>query len=158
VQGNWIIKKTKKIGEKENDLMPMKLMGIQPAPPSPIIMQKSASSPGPTPSASSNRRFSFFGVKSSADNSETSSLSSVHSKGLGSLTQEALEHAEAENSLAALDAHERVLSAEISRGSAGGFTEIAPRAQGRRSRRSAGGSGSGSTVWSAGMSGNGEDD
>jgi len=69
-----------------------------------------------------------------------------------SLTQEALEHAEAENSLAALDAHERTLSAEIAKGLSSGFTEIAPRRPGgRRGRRSAAGSGSnGSTVWSAG--------
>jgi hypothetical protein len=74
--------------------------------------------------------------------------------GPSDLTQEALEHAEAENSLAVLDAHERDLGAEIAKGSNGGFTEIAPRV-GRRSRRSPGGSGS--TVWSAGMSGTGDE-
>jgi len=58
------------------------------------------------------------------------------------------------NSLAALDAHEQSLSEEIAKGRPGGFTEP-PRGLGeewrsRRSRRSGGGSGS--TVWSAGMS------
>lgn len=73
------------------------------------------------------------------------------------LTQEALERSEAESSLAALDEREKVLSAEISKGSNGGFTELPSRRQrgeewrSRRSRRS-GESGSGSTVWSAGMS------
>ena len=74
--------------------------------------------------------------------------------GPSDLTQEALEHAEAENSLAVLDAHERDLGAEIAKGSNGGFTEIAPRV-GRRSRRSPGGSGS--TIWSAGMSAAGDE-
>ena len=65
------------------------------------------------------------------------------------LTQEVLEQAEAENTLAALDAHERQLSAEIAKGSGSGFTEIVRRNGERRSSRR---SGSGSTVWSAGMS------
>lgn len=159
--------------ERERLNATMKLMGIQPSPQAPAPIQKAFSSPGPAPSspAASNRRFSFWGK--STDNSETSSVKSTPSlsgsgaasiglgiDGTSSLTQEALEHAEAENSLAALDAHERTLSAEIARGSSGGFTEIAPRgASGRRSRRSAGGgSGSGSTVWSAGLSGTGEDE
>ncbi|KAJ2976715.1 hypothetical protein NUW54_g11523 [Trametes sanguinea] len=59
--------------------------------------------------------------------------------------------------LAALDAHERQLSIEIAKGSPGGFTEIVRRSGDRRSSRRSGGSGS--TVWSAGMSkGEGEDD
>lgn len=159
--------------ERERLNATMKLMGIQPSPQAPAPLQKAFSSPGPAPSspAASNRRFSFWGK--STDNSEASSITSTPSlggsgaasiglgiDGTSNLTQEALEHAEAENSLAALDAHERTLSAEIARGSSGGFTEIAPRgAGGRRSRRSAGGgSGSGSTVWSAGLSGTGEDE
>lgn len=76
--------------------------------------------------------------------------------GTAELTHEALERAEAENSLAALDAHERNLSDEIAKGGSGGFTELGPRNgpgdewRSKRSRRSAGGSGS--TIWSAGMS------
>ena len=66
------------------------------------------------------------------------------------LTQEVLEQAEAESSLAALDAHERQLSAEMAKGAGGGFTEIVRRSGDRRSSRRSGGSGS--TVWSAGMS------
>jgi hypothetical protein len=152
--------------ERERLNATMKLMGIEPP-----VTQQSPSFAFPTPTSQiNNRRLSFFGTKSVSD-SETSSIHSKHSldnntnprAGLGiggNLTQEALERAEAENSLAALDAHERTLSAEIARGGNSGFTEIASRRSmgGRRSRRSAGGSGSGSTVWSAGMSGGGDDD
>lgn len=151
--------------ERERLNATMKLMGIQPAP-SPAI-QRSNSSPA-SPPATANRRFSFFGAKT-PDNSDATSVHSAPSlhgsrngsniglgiAGASGLTEEALVQAEAENSLAALDAHERSLSADIARGASGGFTEISPRS--RRSRRSAGGSGSGSTVWSAGMS-KGEDD
>ncbi|KAF8807512.1 hypothetical protein BYT27DRAFT_7223332 [Phlegmacium glaucopus] len=155
--------------ERERLHATMKLMGIQPAPspshppptysyPSPGL-DRSASLPS---NAKSNRRFSLFGSRTPAENSDASSVHSTVSSsgrydirpGPLDLTQEALEHAEAENSLAALDAHERDLGAEIAKGSSGGFTEIAPRV-GRRSRRSAGGSGS--TVWSAGMSGTGDE-
>jgi hypothetical protein len=70
------------------------------------------------------------------------------------LTEDALVRAEAENTLAALDAHERSLSNELSKGSAGTFTEIQPRS-GRRSRRSGDSRSesnrSGSTVFSAGL-------
>ncbi|KAK7064133.1 hypothetical protein R3P38DRAFT_3301727 [Favolaschia claudopus] len=151
--------------ERERMNATMKLMGIQPQP-SPVF-PPSVPSPAPTPAsvpATPSRRFSFFGrAPAAATPPESSDTSSVHSSGSGrvglgiglgapSLTQEALEHAEAENSLAALDAHERTLSAEIAKGSTGGFTEIAPRKA--RARRSQGGSrsgsGNGSTVWSAG--------
>lgn len=151
--------------ERERLHATMKLMGIQPPAQSPM------SSPTPptermpagttTPPVKSNRRFSFFGNKVT-DNNVTDS-SSIHSaassfgqitRAPSGLTEEALEHAEAESSLAALDARERDLSEEIAKGSGSGFTEIVPR-RSRRSRKSAGGS-SGSTVWSAGMSGNDE--
>ncbi|TFK76993.1 hypothetical protein BDN72DRAFT_21959 [Pluteus cervinus] len=152
--------------ERERLAATMKLMGIQPPVPSPLSpqtavpLQRSAStSSATTPLVSVARRFSLFGGR---PNTESEPSSSEHSTpsienarlGLGvstNLTHEALEHAEAENSLAALDAHERTLSADIARGASSGFTEIQPRI-GRRSRRSAGGSGSGSTVWSAGLS------
>ncbi|KAJ7235903.1 hypothetical protein B0H12DRAFT_1256962 [Mycena haematopus] len=151
--------------ERERMNATMKLMGIQPQP-SPVF-PPSIPPPAPAPAsvpATPSRRFSFFSrAPAAAAPPEGSDTSSVHSNssgriglgiGLGApgLTQEALEHAEAENSLAALDAHERTLSAEIAKGSTGGFTEIAPRKA--RARRSQGGSRSGSangsTVWSAG--------
>ena len=152
--------------ERERLHATMKLMGIVPSPlPSPIApsIERTASAPSmATPAtAKPTKRFSFFGSR--ADPVETSSLSSNSSSlqngttaaPLG-LTQEALERAEAESSLAALDARERDLSAEIAKGASGGFTEVTPRSS-RRNRRSAGGSGSGSTVWSAGMSGHGDE-
>ncbi|KAG6832441.1 hypothetical protein H0H92_001487 [Tricholoma furcatifolium] len=167
--------------ERERINAAMKLMGIQPRTPmqtptsftfpaSPALQRapSTTSSTGtPPPTATNNRRFSWFGSKP-AETSDSSSIKSTHSiegsthsgvgLGIPNLTRGALEQAEAESSLAALDAHERNLSAEIARGAGGGFTEISPRIGGRRSRRSAGGS-SGSTIWSAGMmSGNGEDD
>ncbi|KAJ7070923.1 hypothetical protein C8F01DRAFT_403981 [Mycena amicta] len=147
--------------ERERMNATMKLMGIQPQS-SPVILP-SATPPAPVSVPSTpSRRFSFFSRAPPPPSSETSDAASMHSNasgariGLGigppSLTEEALEHAEAQNSLAALDAHERSLSAEIAKGSSGGFTEIARRQPGsRRARRSATGSGSnGSTVWSAG--------
>ncbi|PCH33825.1 hypothetical protein WOLCODRAFT_94269 [Wolfiporia cocos MD-104 SS10] len=105
----------------------------------------------PTPS-----RFSFFRRNSSMTSSDTSSKSGSPQPAAATpnLTQEALEQAEAENTIAALDAHERQLSAEIAKGGGGGFTEIARRADRRSSRKS--GSESASTVWSAGM-GHGDD-
>ena len=148
--------------ERERLHATMKLMGIQPTPspsvPSPVPgLDRSAS----LSNAKANRRYSVFGSKP-AENSDASSVHSTASSsgrydirlGPSDLTQEALEHVEAENSLAVLDAHERDLGAEIAKGSNGGFTEIAPRV-GRRSRRSPGGSGS--TIWSAGMSATGDE-
>ncbi|KAF9478513.1 hypothetical protein BDN70DRAFT_879850 [Pholiota conissans] len=148
--------------ERERIHATMKLMGIQPPmhslsnSPTPPLMEPAPSNP----SAKNNRRFSFFGSRTVVENGVNDS-SSIHSASSShhfdhtniGLTEEALEHAEAENSLAVLDARERDLSAEIAKGSASGFTEIAPRTS-RRNRRSAGSSGS--TVWSAGMSGNDE--
>ncbi|KAJ3788991.1 hypothetical protein GGU10DRAFT_82934 [Lentinula aff. detonsa] len=157
--------------ERERINATMKLMGIE-TPASPAPMQKAFSSPGPAPPPSTGRRFSLFGSRTPASEPSSSPLSTStpslngHTAHIGlgiegtGLTQEALEHVEAENTLAALDAHERTLSSEIAKGSSGGFTEI--RRSNRRGRRSAGGSDSGrsgrSTVWSAGMSATGEDD
>lgn len=164
--------------ERERLQATMKLMGIeQPSVTAPtpttaiphaapsLERSNSTSSASPAPARS---RWSFFGGSAPATNTETSSVHSASSiqnsprPSMGGedrpsgLTQEALEHVEAENSLAALDAHEKVLSAEIARGASSGFTEIARRSsEGRRSRRSrmsGGGSASGgSTVWSAGI-------
>lgn len=152
--------------ERERLHATMKLMGLQPTPPPSLAPAYPSPSPGLDRSASlsnakANRRYSLFGSKTA----ETSDTSSIHSTASSSgrydirpgppdLTQEALEHAEAENSLAVLDAHERDLGAEIAKGSSGGFTEIAPRV-GRRSRRTPGSSGS--TIWSAGMSATGDE-
>ncbi|KAJ7492514.1 hypothetical protein FB451DRAFT_535856 [Mycena latifolia] len=143
--------------ERERMNATMKLMGIQPQP-SPVFPPSIPPAAAPSVPSTPSRRFSFFGRAAAPppppDSSDTSSIHSNIGLGIGppSLTQEALEHAEAQNSLAALDAHERTLSAEIAKGSSSGFTEIAPRKPGsRRARRSAAGSGSnGSTVWSAG--------
>lgn len=153
--------------ERERLNATMKLMGIEPpavttplGSPVPPPMLKSYSAPdGGTPTTPStavaptpSNRFSFFRrTNSQQTNSETSSINSSPqppSSGLN-LTHEALEQAEAEGSLAALDAHERQLSAEIAKGGGGGFTELSRRSGDRRSSRR---SGSGSTVWSAGMS------
>ncbi|KIJ68332.1 hypothetical protein HYDPIDRAFT_24621 [Hydnomerulius pinastri MD-312] len=171
--------------ERERLHATMKLMGIDKPMPSPISpaagspaavpMQKSYSSPATPPvTATPGGRFSIFRSRSTTGHSDTSSVNSAPSMqshapyGLGisgngpaELTQEALEQAEAENTLAALDAHERSLSEEIAKGGAGGFTELSPRLslgdewRSRRSRKSGGGSGS--TVWSAGMSRSGDD-
>ncbi|KAJ7783908.1 hypothetical protein DFH07DRAFT_209774 [Mycena maculata] len=153
--------------ERERMNATMKLMGIQPQP-SPVFPPSAPPAPAtvaPSVPSTPARRFSFFGRAAATPPTDSSDTSSVHSNGGGvglglglgppSLTQEALEHAEAENSLAALDAHERTLSAEIARGSSSGFTEITRRPPGsRRARRSAtgsqGGGSAGSTVWSAG--------
>ena len=154
--------------ERERLHATMKLMGID-KPMSPV-MGKSYSSPaegsrtpitastvtpgtaGPMSPGPTSARFSWF----RRANSDASSTHSSPALGGPHLTQEALEQAEAENSIAALDAHERQLSIEIAKGSPGGFTEIMRRSGDRRSSRR---SGSGSTVWSAGMSkGEGDDD
>ncbi|KAH6917278.1 hypothetical protein BKA70DRAFT_1090524 [Coprinopsis sp. MPI-PUGE-AT-0042] len=149
--------------ERERLNATMKLMGIQPSPsihaPPPFV-EKPADAPPSTPSYQANRRFSFFGMGKTASNDSTdansiNSFRSIDSSqrglGLSDLTHDALAEAEAQNSLAALDARERNLTEEIAKGSNGGFTEISRRRSiGRRSRRSAGGSGSGSTVFSAG--------
>jgi hypothetical protein len=154
----------------------MKLMGIDHptvASPTPtattqstVPMDQGSSTSPPQATGGSRSRWSFFGGAPRA-NSETSSIHSTPSihgsprpsvgdERPSNLTQEALAHAEAENTLAALDAHEQALSAEMARGAGGGFTEIVRRGtgegrRGKRSRASGAGSGSGSTVWSAGI-------
>lgn len=159
--------------ERERLNATMKLMGIQPTshspqpPPLAPSIPVERSQPDTPATATNNRRFSIFGFGNKNTDASSDGVSVRSTPAMGhstngdgilagvdpstpaSLTQEALEHAEAENSLAALDAHEHKLSLELARGGSGGFTEIMPR-QGRRSKRSAGGSGS--TVWSAGMS------
>ncbi|KAG0708976.1 hypothetical protein DFH29DRAFT_889970 [Suillus ampliporus] len=166
--------------ERERLHATMKLMGIEQPAPSPLVpgqavsMQKSYSIPE-SPQTATASRFSIFRSRSTTGHSDTSSVHSgpsipsshqstyglgIVGNGRSELTQEALERAEAENSLAALDAHEQMLSEEMAKGRSGGFTELSPRSLGdewrsRRSRRS--GDGSGSTVWSAGMSRTGDE-
>lgn len=146
--------------ERERLTATMKLMGIQPQPSihSPGIartQQMEGTQSEPPKTAPMNRRFSLslWGSKPAASET-TPDQASMHSAqsstvGLG-LTHDVLEHVEAQNSLAALDAREKNLTQEIANGGSGGFTEPQRRV-GRRGRRSAGGSGSGSTVWSAGL-------
>lgn len=162
--------------ERERLYATMKLMGIEQPAPSPLVsVQKSYSTPE-SPQTATASRFSMFRSRSTTGHSDTSSVNSgpsTHNShqatyGLGfigdgqsELTHEALEQAEAENSLAALDAHEQILSDEIAKGRPGGFTEP-PRSLGeewrsRRSRNRRSGGGSGSTVWSAGMSRTGDE-
>ncbi|KAG2353971.1 hypothetical protein BDR07DRAFT_1366527 [Suillus spraguei] len=152
----------------------MKLMGIEQPAPSPLMsIQKSYSTPE-SPQTATASLFSMFRSRSTTGHSDTSSVNSgplaqnsnqvayglgIISDGQSELTHAALEQAEAENSLATLDAQEKMLSDEIAKGRPGGFTEP-PRSLGeewrsRRSRRSGGGSGS--TVWSAGMSRTGDE-
>lgn len=164
--------------ERERLNATMKLMGIEkpesdPASPLPPML-KSFSTPAPAPgpitdspplSANTttptatipSNRFSFFRRTSSVKSEPPSSKQreSPSPAATPNLTQEALEQADAEASIAALDAHERNLSAEIAKGAGGGFTEIVRRSGDRRSSKR---SDSGSTVWSAGMSSKHEDD
>ncbi|KAI1793883.1 hypothetical protein LXA43DRAFT_971543 [Ganoderma leucocontextum] len=162
--------------ERERLHATMKLMGIE-KPMSPAIpgLGKSYSSPAgevpartpitastvnpgtaaPMTPTTSSSRFSFFRRTNSDASANSAPATGTTTP---NLTQEALEQAEAESTLAALDAHERHLSDQIAKGSPGGFTEIIRRSGDRRSSRR---SGSGSTVWSAGMSkgeGEGDDD
>ena len=145
------------------------------------LVNKGSLTPSSSPQPAAGRsRWSLFGgapPRASSETSSNHSAASIHGSPRPSfgdtrpsfgderpsnLTQEALAHAEAENSLAALDAHEQTLSAEIARGGGGGFTEITRRGTGegrrsRMSRTSGAGSGSGSTVWSAGIADESED-
>lgn len=159
--------------ERERLHATMKLMGIElpvsspPQPPSPIpdfISPTLPKSPATatTPTAPIPSRFSFFRSKTSnsvptaADAGISTSRSLTDLDASGGLTTAAVAQATAENSLAALDAHEVILSADMARGSGGGFTDVPRRgASDRRSKRSGriSGSGpesSGSTVFSAG--------
>lgn len=149
--------------ERERLHATMKLMGIEKPLPPPMVKSHTApdstsitpATPTDPSSARSSppSRFSFFRRPVT---SETSSIRSTPSTSEepGVLTHDALVRSEAESTLAALDAHERQLSVELAKGGSSGFTEIQRKS--RRGRASGGGSGSGSTVWSAGMSHQGE--
>jgi hypothetical protein len=151
--------------ERERLNATMKLMGIEKPSASPQLIQDSRKTPE-VPSLTVESvtspplasRFQFF-RRSTASPDVTLNSNVPHGKP-AHLTHDTLVQAQAEESLAALDAQERVLSAEMAKGGTGGFTEILSRrkSSSRRSHTSGGGSGSGSTVWSAGMSRAGEDD
>jgi hypothetical protein len=153
--------------ERERLNETMKLMGIEKPPSVPPPSQESyTTTDASTTTVASpplTSRFSFF-RRSVTSFESTSNPSAETLQGNPiNLTHDTLVQSQAEESLAVLDAQERVLSAEMSKGGSGGFTEILPRRKSgsRRSHRShtsGGGSGSGSTVWSAGMSRAGDDD
>lgn len=161
--------------ERERLNATMKLMGIEKprddSPASFIVKPQSNSSvsgngeTSVTP-VSTNRFSSFFRSKQPLIPTSTVPLASS-SAAPANLTSEALEQAEAESTLASLDAREKVLTAEIAKGGSGGFTEL--NGTGRmslgdqwRSRRTRSASGKShdssgaSTVWSAGMKGDDE--
>ncbi|KAI0307761.1 hypothetical protein B0F90DRAFT_1664786 [Multifurca ochricompacta] len=148
--------------ERERLNATMKLMGIEkPSVPPPI--QKSYSTPEtPTtavesvPNPSFTSRFSFF-RRATAPSDVATDLPLAASQGNPiSLTHDTLARAQAEESLAGLDAQERILGAELAKGGNGGFTEILPHRKSGSRRSVTSGGGSGSTVWSAGRAG--EDD
>jgi hypothetical protein len=154
--------------ERERLNATMKLMGIE-KPPVPPPVQDSYRAPEtqtPTVGVESvtspplTSRFSFFRRSPAPSDVSPNSSPAIPQGKPTNLTHDTLVQAQAEESLAALDAQERVLGAEMAKGGIGGFTEILPRRKSgsRRSHTSGGGSGSGSTVWSAGMSRAGEDD
>ncbi|KAI9457730.1 hypothetical protein F5148DRAFT_1221959 [Russula earlei] len=158
--------------ERERLNATMKLMGIEKPPLPQRIQSVNALSETSTPTSTAESvassslvsRFSLFrrttATPDLAANSSAAALQGSPQGNPTNLTHDTLVQAQAEESLAALDAQERMLSAEMAKGGNGGFTEILPRRKSgsRRSYTSGGGSGSGSTVWSAGMSRAGEDD
>jgi len=153
--------------ERERLDATMKLMGIEKPPSVPPPSQESyttsdTSSPTVESMASPplTSRFSFFRRSTAPFESTSNPSAETLQENPINLTHDTLVQSQAEESLAALDAQERILSTEMAKGGSGGFTEILPRRKSgsRRSHTSGGGSGSGSTVWSAGMSRAGEDD
>ena len=140
--------------ERERLNATMKLMGIEKPPVPPPTQEVYTTSEtlaateenvGSPPLTS---RFSFF--RRSTAPPELATNSSAEALQGNPITHDTLVQAQAEESLAALDAHERVLSAEIARGGSSGFTEILPRRKSGSRRSHTSGGGSGSTVWSAG--------
>jgi hypothetical protein len=152
--------------ERERLEATMKLMGIEKPPSVPPPSQESYTTSAPsTPIVESvaspplTSRFSFFRRSSTAPSESTSNPSAETLQGGPiNLTRDTLVQSQAEESLATLDAQERILSSEMAKGGSGGFTEILPRRKSGSRRSHTSGGGSGSTVWSAGMSRAGEDD
>ena len=164
---------------KERDRLnaTMKLMGIEKPrddSPAPLVV-KTQSGPSAvnasgeasgTTVVPSNRFSSFFRSKQPL-NHTSAAPSASSSAPPANLTSEALEQAEAESTLASLDAREKVLTAEIAKGGSGGFTELdtarrmslGDQWRSRRTRSVSGkshDSSGASTVWSAGMKGDEE--
>ena len=150
--------------ERERLNATMKLMGIEKQSVSPQIQNSHLTPEIPvavesvtSPSLAS--RFTFFRRSTApADTGSTHSAESSQQGSTTNLTHDTLVRAQAEESLAALDAQERVLGTELAKGGTGGFTEILPRRKSGSRRSHTSGGGSGSTVWSAGMSRMDEDD
>ena len=149
--------------ERERLNATMKLMGIEKPPVPPPTQEVYTTSEtlaatmenvGSPPLTS---RFSFFRRSTAPPELANNSSEALQGNPIN-LTHDTLVQAQAEESLAALDAHERVLSAEMARGGSSGFTEILPRRKSGSRRSHTSGGGSGSTVWSAGMGRAGEDD
>ena len=150
--------------ERERLHATMKLMGIEKPSVPPPTQEVYMTPETPTPTVENvgspplTSRFSFFRRSPAPpESTPNSSAEALHGNPIN-LTHDTLVQAQAEESLAALDAHERVLSTEMAKGGSGGFTEILPRRKSGSRRSHTSGGGSGSTVWSAGMSRTGEDD
>lgn len=152
--------------ERERLDATMKLMGIEKSPdPGQLPIQETHLTPEtPTPtvenvmSPSLASRFSFFRRSTAPPQLAPPPSPALSHGNPTNLTHDTLAQAQAEESLAALDAHEGILRAEMAKGGNGGFTEILPRRKSGSRRSHTSGGGSGSTVWSAGMSRAGEDD
>lgn len=148
--------------ERERLNATMKLMGIEKQPVSPLIQNSHLTPETPTAvesvtSPSLVSRFALFRRSPAPPDTATDATDSPQGS-TTNLTHDTLVRAQAEESLAALDAQERVLGTELAKGASGGFTEILPRRKSGSRRSHTSGGGSGSTVWSAGMSRTGEDD
>jgi hypothetical protein len=146
--------------ERERLNATMKLMGIEKPPVPPPNQEVETLTPTVESVASPplTSRFSFFRRSTAPPELAPNSSTEALQENPINLTRDTLVQAQAEESLATLDAQERVLSSEMARGGSGGFTEILPRRKSGSRRSHTSGGGSGSTVWSAGMSRAGEDD
>jgi len=138
--------------EKPSEAVPTPSQEVYLTPETPTATAESVTSP------SLASRFSFFRRSTGPPQSApSSSLASSHGNPTN-LTQDTLVQVQAVESLAALDAQEGILRAEMAKGGNGGFTEILPRRKSGSRRSHTSGGGSGSTVWSAGMSRADDDD
>ena len=146
--------------ERERLNATMKLMGIEkPSEPVPPPSQEVYLTPE-TPTATAESvtspsiasRFSFFRRSTTSPQSVPASSPAASHGNPTNLTHDTLAQAQAVESLAALDAQEGILRAEMAKGGNGGFTEVLPRRKSGSRRSHTSGGGSGSTVWSAGMS------
>jgi len=142
--------------ERERLAATMKLMGIEPTPQSPQLARQtepdtrhgSSLEQQSTPTAT-NQRWSLF---------RSPPPPALPPKDSTKLTEDALQHVEANESLKQLDERERMKMESISKGAGGGFTErnsrrsISDEWRSRRDARHNGSTGSASTIWSAGLS------